>query len=148
MMSDPRSVEILLVEDSPEDAEMTIRALRKYRLANRIHHVLNGEEALDFLFATGAYRTRQPLDVPKVILLDLKLPGLDGLGVLKRIRSDARTKMVPVVVMTSSRQDRDLLESYRLGTNSYVVKPMEFDKFTEAVRQLGLYWLSANQVPA
>ncbi len=147
-MADPRSVEILLVEDNPEDAEMTIRALRKYRLANRIHNVLDGEEALAFLFATGAYQARQPLDVPKVVLLDLKLPGLDGLGVLQRIRNDARTKKIPVVVMTSSEQVRDLIESYRLGANSYVVKPLEFDKFTEAVRQVGLYWLSANQVPA
>jgi CheY-like chemotaxis protein len=140
-------VEILLVEDNPEDAEMTIGALKKHQIARRIHHVPSGEEALDFLFAAGAYRDRLPAEAPKLVLLDLQLPGVGGLEVLRKIRSDERTRMVPVVVMTSSDRERDLVESYRLGTNSYVVKPLEFGRFTEAVRQLGLYWLLANQGP-
>ncbi len=140
-------VEILLVEDNPEDAEMTLRALRKHNLANHVHHVEDGARALAFLFATGAYSQRKVANGPKVVLLDLKLPKVDGLEVLARIKSDERTKTIPVVVLTSSKQDRDMVESYRLGVNSYIVKPVAFDQFLDAVRQLGLYWLLVNRVP-
>lgn len=140
-------VEILLVEDNPEDAEMTLRALRKHNLANHVHHVEDGAQALAFLFATGAYSQRKVANGPKVVLLDLKLPKVDGLEVLARIKSDERTKTIPVVVLTSSKQDRDMVESYRLGVNSYIVKPVAFDQFLDAVRQLGLYWLLVNRVP-
>jgi CheY-like chemotaxis protein len=142
-----QSVEILLVEDSPEDAELAMRALRKQNLANKLHLVRDGAEALDYLFATGSYAGRNIEHTPKVVLLDLKLPKVDGLEVLRRIKADARTKRVPVVVMTSSREERDVIESYELGVNSYVVKPVDFEQFMRAVSELGLYWLLLNQAP-
>ncbi|MBI2487468.1 MAG: response regulator [Deltaproteobacteria bacterium] len=146
-MSDINEVEILLVEDNPNDEELTLRALRKHNLANRVHVVRDGAEALEFVFATGAYTDRKVENRPEVILLDLKLPKVDGLEVLRRIKSDERTKMTPVVVLTSSKEDRDIVESYKLGVNSYIVKPVDFDKFLQAVSQLGLYWLLLNQPP-
>ncbi|KAB2645511.1 MAG: response regulator [Verrucomicrobia bacterium] len=140
-------LEILLVEDNPQDAELTIRALKKRNLANQLIHVQDGQAALDFIFGTGAYAGRDVHAQPKVVLLDLKLPKIDGIEVLRRIRADERTKMLPVVVLTSSREDRDVIETYRLGTNSYIVKPVEFENFSEAVSHLGLYWLVLNQPP-
>ncbi|HZC68186.1 MAG TPA: response regulator [Nitrospirales bacterium] len=142
-----RHVEILLVEDNPDDVELTLHAFRKHNLANRVHVVRDGAEALDFLFCTGAYRDRRIEDSPHVVLLDLKLPKVDGLEVLRRMKEDRRNRMIPVVVLTSSREDRDIMESYQLGVNSYIVKPVNFEQFTEAVRQLGLYWLLMNQPP-
>jgi two-component system response regulator len=141
------SVEILLVEDNVSDVELTIHALRKYRLANHIEVVHDGAEALHFLFGTGAYAGRQIEDTPRVILLDLKLPNVSGLEVLRAIKSDPRTQAIPAMVLTSSREECDIIESYRLGVNSYIVKPVDFDKLTEAVRRLGLYWLLLNQPP-
>lgn len=140
-------LEILLVEDSPHDAELAIRALKKRNLANQLVHVRDGQEALDFLFGTGAYEGRDVHHQPKVVLLDLKLPKVDGIDVLRRIRADERTKLLPVVVLTSSREDRDVIETYRLGTNSYIVKPVDFENFAEAVSNLGLYWLVLNEPP-
>jgi two-component system response regulator len=140
-------VEILLVEDNPEDAELSLRALKKYNLVNKVHHVKDGAEALAFVFATGSYSQRKIEDLPKVVLLDLKLPKVDGFEVLKKIKSDERTRSMPVVVLTSSKEDRDVVESYRLGINSYIVKPVEFEKFLSAVEQLGLYWLLLNRAP-
>ena len=140
-------VEILLVEDNPSDVELTLHVLRKHNLANRIHVVGDGAEALDFLFCRGAYQSRDAGLAPKVILLDLKLPKVDGLEVLRQLRSDERTRFLPVVIMTSSRQEHDLVESYKLGVNSYIVKPVEFDQFSESVRQIGFYWLLLNQQP-
>ncbi len=146
-MSDNAVVEILLVEDNPNDAEMTIRALKKHNLANSLVHVSDGEEALDFLFARGAYSARQMQNGPKMILLDLKLPKIDGLEVLKAVKEDSRTKLIPVVVLTSSTEEKDIIESYKLGVNSYIVKPVDFDKFVQAIKDLGLYWLLLNQSP-
>lgn len=146
-MSQAGEVEILLVEDSPEDRELTTRALKRHNLLNRLHAVADGEEALEFLFATGRYQHRAGLRSPRIVCLDLKLPRVDGLEVLRRIRGDERTRALPVVVLTSSREDRDIVESYRLGVNSYVVKPVEFDAFAQAVSELGLYWLLLNQPP-
>ncbi|MBI5935103.1 MAG: response regulator [Chloroflexi bacterium] len=140
-------VEILLVEDNPNDAELTILAFQNNNLTNRIKWLHDGAEALDFLFASGAYTGRDTNKAPKVILLDLKLPKVDGLEVLKRIKGDERTRAIPVVVMTSSREERDIVESYELGVNSYIVKPVDFDQFTEAVCLLGLYWALLNQPP-
>ena len=136
---------ILLVEDNPDDEALTLRALRKANVGNDVVVVRDGVEALDFLFATGAYAGRDTSHVPQVILLDLKLPRVDGLEVLRRIRADARTKLMPVVILTSSDEDQDRIQGYSLGANSYVRKPVEFAQFAEAVRQLGLYWLVLNQ---
>jgi two-component system response regulator len=146
-MTTPSGVEVLLVEDNPRDAEMTLRALRKRYFANTIVHVTDGQEALDWLFATGAYVGRDQSQQPKIVLLDLKLPKVDGLEVLRAIRADARTRLVPVVVLTSSQEDRDVVESYKLGVNSYIVKPVDFDNFSAAVAELGHYWLLLNQQP-
>jgi len=140
-------VEILLVEDNLQDAELTLRALSKNNLANSVFHVKDGAEALEFLFATGTYSSRRIENTPRVVLLDLKLPKVDGLEVLQKIKSDERTRMVPVVVLTSSKQDRDMVESYKLGVNSYIVKPVEFEAFLAAVKQLGFYWLLVNKIP-
>lgn len=140
-------LEILLVEDNPTDAELTIRALNKHHLANNLIHVKDGQAALDFLFATGPYAGRNTNELPKVVLLDLKLPKIGGIEVLRQIRSDERTKLVPVVVLTSSHEDRDVIETYDLGANSYIVKPVEFDNFSEAVRNMGMYWLLLNEPP-
>ncbi len=140
-------VELLLVEDRVEDAELTIRALRRQHLAQKLHLVRDGAEALDFLFGTGAYAGRDVTRRPKVVLLDLKLPKVGGLEVLRRMRADARTRTIPVVVLTSSREEGDLVASYRLGVNSYIVKPLDFDRFFAAVSQLGVYWTALNQVP-
>ncbi len=138
---------ILLVEDNPDDELLTLRAFKKSNIRNEVVVVRDGVEALDWLFAEGEHATRDPNVVPQVILLDLKLPRLDGLEVLKRIRSNPRTELLPVIVLTSSKQDEDLLESYKLGANSYVRKPVEFERFLEAVASLGLYWLVLNEPP-
>jgi CheY-like chemotaxis protein len=140
-------VEILLVEDNENDAELAIRALRKHNLANRLVHVKDGAEALDFIFATGDYAQRHIENGPKVIMLDLKLPKIDGLEVLQRIKSDARTHLIPVVVMTSSTEESDMIESYQLGVNSFIVKPIEFEAFVRAVSDVGYYWMLLNKRP-
>lgn len=140
-------VEILLVEDSTSDAELTIRALKKKNLANKLIHLKNGAEALDFIFGRGQYSERSVLKVPKVILLDLKMPKVNGLEVLAQIRADENTRTIPVVVLTSSKEDPDIDACYRLGVNSYIVKPVDFDNFMRAVSELGFYWLLLNQVP-
>lgn len=141
------AVDILLVEDNPQDAEMAIRALKKNNLANHLIHVKDGEEALDFIFARGAFSDRKGKSNPKVILLDLKLPKVGGLDILKEVKSDPNTKMIPVVVLTSSKEENDMVESYKLGVNSYIVKPVDFDKFINCIKDLGLYWLVVNQLP-
>jgi two-component system response regulator len=140
-------VEILLAEDNPNDVELTLHALRRHNLANRIHVVRDGAEALEFLFCTGAYAHRDIAHGLKVMLLDLKLPLVDGLDVLQRVKGDPRTRMIPVVVLTSSCEERDIVESYRLGVNSYITKPVDFEQFTEAMRTLGMYWVLLNQPP-
>lgn len=139
--------EIILAEDNPSDAEMTIRALKKNNICNNILHLKDGEEVLDYLFGTGAYEKRHLSQFPKVILLDLKMPKVDGLEVLKKIKSDEVTKVIPVVLLTSSHEERDIIEGYRLGVNSYIVKPVGFENFVKAVSEIGLYWLLVNQPP-
>jgi len=146
-MTDVREVEILLVEDNPADAELALRSLKKHNLANKVQWVKDGAEALDFIFATGPYADRGLSVFPKVILLDLRLPKVDGLEVLRRIRSDERTKIIPVVVLTSSSEEKDIIESYTLGVNSYIVKPVEFENFAAIVSDLGFYWLLVNRPP-
>lgn len=146
-MINPFEVEILLVEDNAADAELTLRALKKHNLANRVVHVRDGEEALDFIFARGAYSSRSAGTGPKVILLDLKLPKVDGLEVLRVLKGDPHTRIIPVVVLTSSKEESDIIESYQLGVNSYIIKPVNFDKFISAVKDIGLYWLLLNQSP-
>ena len=138
---------ILLVEDNPDDEALTLRALNKNRVANNIVVVRDGVEALDYLFASGPYAGRDPFELPQVVLLDLKLPKVDGLEVLRRIRSDPRTHMLPVVILTSSREEQDLIQAYSNGANSYVRKPVDFNQFVEAIGQLGLYWLVLNEAP-
>lgn len=138
---------ILLVEDNPDDRELTLLAFKEARILNEVVICNDGEEALEFLFATGAYSGRDVRVMPQVILLDLKLPKVDGLEVLKRLRADPRTRLLPVVVLTTSREQKDVVESYRLGANSYVRKPVDFSQFVEASRQLGLYWLVLNEAP-
>lgn len=137
--------EILLVEDNPHDAEMTLRALRKNNVANRLLHLPDGAVALEYLFATGTYKDRNIQQKPKVILLDLKMPRVDGIEVLGRIKQDERTKDIPVVILTSSKESPDIEQCYRLGANSYIVKPVGFDNFMNVVTELGLYWLMINQ---
>lgn len=140
-------VEILLVEDNPTDVELTLRTLRKHNLANNVHVVTDGAEALDYIFATGSYKDRKIDKKPKVVLLDLKLPKVDGLEVLSKVKSDERTKDIPVVVLTSSKEEQDKIESYRLGVNSYIVKPVDFNQFAEVVAKLGFYWMLLNKLP-
>jgi two-component system response regulator len=139
------TTEIILVEDSPSDAELTIRALKKNNLSNEIVHLKDGAEALDYLFSKGQLATRQGTLSTKLILLDIKMPKVDGRQLLKIIKADPVLNMVPVVVLTSSREERDIFECYKLGVNSYIVKPVEFDKFIEVVEHLGLYWTTYNQ---
>jgi two-component system response regulator len=141
------TTELLLAEDNPQDLELALRALRKANLSNRIQVARDGAEVLDFLFGTGAFAGRNTTERPKVILLDLKLPKVDGLEVLRRIKAEPLTRDIPIVVLTSSREQRDVTESYKLGVNSYIVKPVNFEHYTEAVRDLGLYWLLLNQPP-
>jgi two-component system response regulator len=139
---------ILLIEDNPDDEALTLRALQKHNIRNAVVVARDGVEALDYLFGMGAYAGRDPRDLPQLVLLDLKLPKLDGLEVLGRLRADARTQLLPVVILTTSTEEQDLIASYRLGANSYVRKPVDFTQFAEAVRQLGLYWLVLNRTPA
>ncbi len=146
-MDNSQQVEILLVEDNMDDAEMTIRALRKKNLSNRLTHLTDGEEALDFLFGRGKFKERDINLKPKLILLDLKMPKIDGMEVLEKVKSNSETKKIPVVVLTSSKEDPDLRKCYELGANSYIVKPVEFESFVNAVSELGLYWMLLNQVP-
>lgn len=146
-MNESNAVEILIVEDTLQDLQLALRALKKANFANRIQVARDGKEAVDFLFAEGAFEGRRVEDVPRVILLDLKLPKIDGLDVLKRIKGDPRTQSIPVVVLTSSKEQRDVVESYKLGVNSYIVKPVNFDRFVAAVQELGMYWLLLNQPP-
>lgn len=143
-MENLNDVEILIVEDNPNDAEMALRALRKNNIANHVLVVTDGEEALDFIFGKGNFTSRQVSARPKLILLDLKLPKIDGLEVLKEIKNNPVTKIIPVVMLTSSKEETDIVKSYELGVNSYIVKPVNFDKFVEAVRELGFYWLLLN----
>jgi two-component system, response regulator len=138
---------ILLVEDNPDDAELTRRALKSNNISNDVVVARDGVEALDYVFGTGKYAGRSVLEVPAITLLDLKLPKLDGLEVLRRIRADERTKFMPIVILTSSKEDQDLISGYRLGCNSYVRKPVDFDEFLVAAKQLGLYWLLLNEAP-
>jgi two-component system response regulator len=138
-------VEILLVEDNPDDVELTLHVFRKNRISNNVFVVRDGAEALEFIFCTGAYAARHIEDHPKVILLDLKLPFVDGLEVLQRIKNDPRTQIIPVVVLTSSREESDIVRSYQSGVNSYIVKPVNFEQFNESVKNLGFYWLVLNQ---
>lgn len=138
---------IMLVEDNPDDEALTTRALRKNNILNEVVVARDGVEALDYLFGEGSYEGRDMSIMPEVILLDLKLPKINGLEVLKRIRSDSRTKLQPVVILTSSKEDKDVIDSYSLGANSYIRKPVDFDQFTEAIKQLGLYWLVVNVAP-
>ena len=146
-MNEINAVEILLVEDSPEDLELALRALTKSHLANRIAVARDGAEALDFIFCEGPHAGRRVEDTPKVVLLDLKLPKIDGLEVLQRIKADERTRHIPVVVLTSSKEQSDVVKSYHLGVSSYIVKPVDFESFTAAVQQIGMYWLLLNQPP-
>lgn len=145
MASDP--VEILLVEDNPDDVELTLHALRTNHVTNRIHVARDGAEALDFIFARGPHAGRNLKEGPRVILLDLKLPKVDGLEVLRQIKDHQDTRQIPVVILTSSKEERDVVRSYQLGVNSYIVKPIDFAQFAESVRQLGLYWIILNQPP-
>jgi CheY-like chemotaxis protein len=140
-------VEILLVEDNPNDVELTMRALQKQNLASKVFVVKDGAEALEFIFATGAFVARKIENRPKVVLLDLKLPKVDGIEVLRRIKSDERTKQTPVVMLTSSQEERDVLDTYNLGVNSYIVKPVDFSNFVHAVSELGVYWGLLNKLP-
>jgi len=147
MNTQANGVEILLVEDNPRDAEIALRALKKNNLANRLVHVKDGQEALDWLFGAGEYAGRDVNQRPKVVLLDLKLPKVDGIEVLRAVRADPRTHRLPVVVLTSSREERDVVRTYDLGVNSYIVKPVDFENFSAAVAEAGHYWLLINQQP-
>jgi two-component system response regulator len=142
------AVEILLVEDNPNDVRLALDAFAQHKISNQVRVVRDGAEALEFLFCTGRYAQRRIEERPKVVLLDLKLPLVDGIEVLRQVKADPRTQVIPVVVMTASREERDIVDSYRLGVNSYIVKPVDFDQFAGAMKQLGLYWLLLNQPPA
>lgn len=146
-MSDENDVEILLVEDNPDDAEIALRALSKQHISNRIIHVRDGKEALDFLFGRGTFEGRDARRKPKLVLLDLKLPKVSGLEVLKILKGDPFTRHIPVVILTSSREERDLVEGYDLGANSYLLKPVDFQRFCDCMREIGFYWLLLNQLP-
>jgi CheY-like chemotaxis protein len=146
-MNNYNEIEILLVEDNPNDAEMTIRGLNKYNLANNVTHVSDGEEALDFIYARAKYKGRNIEIKPRMILLDIKLPKINGLEVLKIIKNDPETKMIPVVVLTTSTEESDMIESYKYGVNSYIVKPVDFEKFAESIRNIGFYWILLNKLP-
>ena len=146
-MNEHNSIDLLLVEDNPQDLELALLALREANPAGRIQVARDGAEAVEYIFCEGPYAARLITDTPKVIFLDLKLPKIDGLDVLKRIKSDPRTKLIPVVVLTSSKEQRDVVESYELGVNSYIVKPVNFERFSEAVKNLGVYWQNLNQPP-
>lgn len=139
-------IEILLVEDNPSDAELTMRALKKHQVLNKIYHVTDGEEAINFIYRKGEFIDREKGGLPRLIILDLKLPKVSGLEVLKILKSDPQTKTIPIVIMTSSREERDLVESYSLGVNSYVVKPVGFEDFVKVVSELGLYWMVLNEM--
>jgi two-component system response regulator len=146
-MTNFNEIEILLVEDNPNDAEMTIRGLNKYNLANKVIHVSDGEEALDFIYARGTFSGRNNDIKPRMILLDIKMPKIKGLEVLKIIKSDPEKKMIPIVVLTTSSEESDMIESYKYGVNSYIVKPVDFEKFSESIRDIGFYWLLLNKLP-
>jgi len=141
------SADILLIEDNPNDIKLALHAFKIHNLANRIQVLRDGAEALEYLFCQGRYASRRITDPPRLILLDLKLPLVDGLEVLRQVKGDARTQMIPLVIMTSSQEERDIVNSYQLGINSYIVKPVDFEQFTEVVRQLGFYWLLINKPP-
>lgn len=142
-----KNTTILLVEDNPDDEVLTLRALKKNHIGNEVVVMRDGAEALDFLFCTGAYADRDPHNMPQLILLDIKLPKVDGLEVLRRMRADERTRLLPVVILTSSQEQQDLIEGYKGGANSYVRKPVDFTQFAEAIRELGLYWMVLNESP-
>ncbi len=145
----PNSVEVLLVEDNITDAELTIRELKKHNMANNLFHVKNGEEALDFIFGTGRYSGNREIQYPpKVILLDIQMPKVNGIEVLQKIKSDPRTRSIPVVILTSSKENPDIQKCYDLGANSYIVKPVNFESFAQSIKNLGFYWLLLNQPPA
>jgi two-component system, response regulator len=146
-MNQVNPIEILLVEDNPADVELTLRALKKHNLTNKVHVASDGAQALDYLFCTGPFAGQERPVPPKVVFLDLKLPKVDGREVLRKMKADPKTRIIPVVVLTSSKEESDIVETYKLGINSYVVKPLDFDKFVEAVSQLGLYWVLLNQAP-
>jgi len=146
-MTEPNEVEILFIEDNPHEAELTIRGLRKHNLVNKLKHIDDGEEALDFIFSRRTYASRENSPNPKLIILDLKLPKIDGLEILRQLKADERTRIIPVVVLTSSQEEKDVIESYRLGVNSYIVKPVNFESFGKAVADLGLYWVILNHSP-
>ena len=140
-------IEILLIEDNPYEAELAIRSLKSNNIANDILHIDDGAEAIDFIFSEGIYKNKGHAQNPRLILLDLNLPKVDGLEILRRVKSDERTKMIPIVVLTSSREDRDIIESYKLGVNSYIVKPVNFESFSQAIAEFKMYWLILNQGP-
>lgn len=147
-MTKPKSAEILLIEDNPNDVELTRRALGKHNLADKLFVVRDGEEALDFIFRRGEYEYLEMSQMPRLVLLDLKLPKVTGLEVLEKIKNNKRTKVIPVVVLTTSREERDMVKSYQLGVNSYIVKPVDFIKFVNAVAEIGMYWLITNESPS
>jgi CheY-like chemotaxis protein len=147
MMKTGRTVEVLLIDDSPSDVELTIHVLRRNNLANSIHVAEDGQEALDFIFCRGEHQARSITDRPRVILLDLKLPKVNGLEVLKAIRANEQTKAIPVVILTSSKEQRDLIEGYEFGTNAFIQKPVDFEQFQNAIKEIGLFWLVVNEPP-
>jgi len=146
-MTEHHEMDILFIEDNHHEAELTIRSLKKHNLVNKLKHIDDGAEALDFIFSKGIYSDRENSPTPKLIILDLKLPKVDGLEILRQLKADDRTKTIPVVILTSSQEERDVIESYRLGVNSYIVKPVNFESFTTAVADLGLYWMILNHSP-